>query len=151
MSQSLAQVYLHIVFSTKNRTPYLEDSKLRSRMHAYLAGACANLDSPSIIVGGVSDHVHVLCSLSRTNSISTIVRELKRESSKWVKEEYDSQADFHWQTGYGVFSISPSHVDDVRAYIADQENHHRQESFQDELRRLLGKYRVEYDERYLWD
>ncbi len=151
MPQSLAKVYLHLVFSTKNRVPFLSDEKLRAETHAYLSGTCRNLDSPSLIIGGTADHVHVLCYLSRTRTISDLVRDLKRESSKWIKTKDPSLADFHWQEGYGVFSVSPSHLRRLRHYIANQEEHHRTESFQDEFRRLLKKYDVEYDERYVWD
>ena len=104
-----------------------------------------------MIVGGVEDHVHILCRLSRTSSIAELVRELKRESSKWIKTKDEALWDFHWQDGYGAFSISPSHVEELRTYIANQEMHHRQESFQDEFRRILKKYGVEYDERYACD
>ncbi len=151
MSQSLAQVYLHVVFSTKNRVPFLRDPALREEVHRYLGGTCRNLDSPSLLIGGVEDHVHVLCRLSRTHTIADLVRELKRESSKWVKEKDGGPADFHWQGGYGAFSISPGHVEPLRGYIAGQEEHHKKETFQDEFRRLLRKYGIEYDERYVWD
>jgi REP element-mobilizing transposase RayT len=151
MSQSLTQIYLHIVYSTKNRTPFLQDHGLRERLHAYLAGTCRNLESPSLIVGGVADHVHVLCRLAKTISVSELVRELKRESSKWVKEQSADLASFYWQNGYGAFSISPAHIEALTAYIRNQEEHHRAETFQDEYRRLLRKYGVEFDERYLWD
>ena len=151
MPQSLAQIYLHIVFSTKNRQPFFKDKILRTETHAYLAGTCRNLDSPSLIVGGVEDHVHFLCMLSRKCTVADLVRELKRESSKWIKTKEASLSSFHWQFGYGAFSVSPSHVNSLRKYIADQEEHHRRETFQDEFRRLLKKYGVEYDERYVWD
>jgi putative transposase len=151
MSQSLAQIYLHLVFSTKHRTPHLQDPALRQGMHAYLAGICNNLDSPALIVGGVADHVHLLCRLSKTLALADFLRELKRDSSKWIKDEAPALADFHWQNGYGAFSLSPSHVEPLRAYIARQEEHHQRETFQDEFRRLLRKYGIAYDERYVWD
>ncbi len=151
MAQSLTQIYLHIVFSTKNRAPFLSDPDLRDRTHAYLAGTCQNLGSPSLIVGGVADHVHVLCRLGKTISISVLVRELKRESSKWLKEQSPELALFYWQNGYGAFSISPSHIEKLKVYIANQEAHHRTETFQDEFRRLLKLYEIEYEERYVWD
>jgi putative transposase len=151
MSQSLAQVYLHLVFSTKNRIPWLQTRPLREELHAYLGGTCRDLDSPSLTVGGVEDHVHVLCRLSRVHRIADLVRELKRESSKWVKTKGVDLADFHWQDGYGAFSISPSHVPALTRYIAEQERHHQTRSFQDEMRRIYRKYGVEYDERYVWD
>jgi REP element-mobilizing transposase RayT len=151
MSQSLSQIYLHVVFSTKHRAPRLVDPALRERTHAYLVGVCNNLDSPSIRVGGIEDHVHILCRLSKILSASDLVRELKRESSKWLKEQSPDLADFFWQHGYGAFSISPGHVQALTAYIANQEEHHKQEEFKTEFLRLLNLYEAEYDERYLWD
>jgi REP element-mobilizing transposase RayT len=151
MPQSLAQIYLHLIWSTKNRIPFLKDERLRGEMHAYLAGACKNLDSPPLKLGGVEDHIHVACRLSRKISISDLVRALKRESSKWIKKQDASLGSFYWQEGYGAFSISPSHVAQLQHYIADQVNHHRQEDFKEEFRRLLKKYGVEYDEKYVWD
>jgi putative transposase len=151
MPQSLAQIYLHIVFSTKGRRPFLADQGLRGEMHKYLGGACNNLHCPVLRVGGVADHVHILCRLGRTISVADFVKELKRDSSQWAKAQGPDLADFYWQSGYGVFSVSPGHVDALRDYIANQEQHHRTESFQDELRRLLTKYGLEWDERYVWD
>ena len=151
MSQSLVQIYVHIVFSTKHRKPFLEDNDFRGRTQRYLAGICKNLDCPALMVGGVEDHVHVLCRLGKTIGIAGLVRDLKRDSSKWVKAEQSTLAEFHWQQGYGAFSISPSHVGALREYIADQEEHHHHETFQDEFRRLCKKYGLKIDERYGWD
>lgn len=151
MPQSLVQLYTHLVFSTKHRKVYLKDDALRAKLHAYLAGTCKNLESPSLVIGGVEDHVHVLCRLSKTISVSVMIRELKRESSKWIKTQSPVLSSFHWQNGYGAFSVSPSHVDDLTRYIANQVEHHRTETFQDEFRRLCRKYGIEIDERYVWD
>ena len=151
MSQSKAQIYVHIIFSTKHRKPFLKDKQFRERVHAYLAGICHNQESPSIIVGGIEDHVHILCRLSKNIAPKDLLRELKSESSSWIKSQDPNLDDFYWQGGYAIFSISPSHVDALREYIADQENHHRHESSQDELRRICKKYGVEIDERYIWD
>jgi REP element-mobilizing transposase RayT len=151
MPQSLALIYVHLVFSTKERRPFLQDPAFRSRAHAYLAGICENQQCPALSVGGVEDHVHVLCRLSKIIEVATLVRELKRDSSKWVKDENPRLANFHWQNGYGAFSASPSHVDPLREYIANQVEHHRGETFQDEFRRTCQKYGVEIDERYVWD
>ncbi|MBI3410755.1 MAG: IS200/IS605 family transposase [Planctomycetes bacterium] len=151
MPQSLAQIYVHIVFSTKERRPFLQDQSLREEAHKYLGAMCNNLDCPVLRVGGVADHVHVLCRLGRTITLADLVRELKRESSKWLKTKAPTLDDFHWQNGYGAFSVSPAHVEAVRQYIANQEEHHRATSFQDEFRRLLKKYGLEWDERYVWD
>jgi REP element-mobilizing transposase RayT len=151
MSQSLTQIYLHIVFSTKHREPFLADKTLRDQTHAYMAGICKNLESPSLLIGGVADHVHLLCRLSKNLAVAVFLRELKRDSSKWIKEQAPALSAFHWQAGYGAFSISPAHVEPVKKYIANQEEHHRSVEFQDEFRRLCQKYDVEIDERYVWD
>ena len=151
MPQSLAQVYLHLAWSTKNRIPFLKDLAIRDEMHSYLAGACKNMDSPPLTVGGAEDHVHVACRLSRKISMSDLVKSLKKESSKWVKARDSSLRDFYWQEGYGAFSVSPSHVEALQNYIANQVEHHRKEDFKEEFRRLLKKYNVEYDEKYVWD
>ena len=150
MPQSLTQIYLHIVFSTKNRRPDMAQP-IQEQVHAYLAGACNGLDSLPIKVGGVEDHVHILCRLSKNIAVSELLRDLKRESSKWIKTTSPELNSFHWQNGYGAFSISPSHVDELCRYISNQSIHHQQESFQDEFRRLCRKYGLEIDERYVWD
>jgi putative transposase len=151
MSQSLTMIYLHLIFSTKLRKPLLSDKDLRTRTHAYLVGTCRNLDSPSLIVGGVEDHVHILCRFSKTLKLADLIRELKRESSKWLKTQAEELKDFYWQDGYGAFSISPGHVKSLKEYIAAQEEHHRKESFQEEFRRICAINGVEIDERYVWD
>jgi REP element-mobilizing transposase RayT len=151
MSQSLAQIYLHIVFSTKHRAPFLKDVALREKVHAYLVGTCRNLESSSLIIGGVEDHVHILCRFSKNLSVAQLVRELKRESSKWIKSQSAELTGFYWQNGYGAFSVSPSHVPILTQYIRNQVEHHQRETFQDEYRRLLKKYVVQFDERYVWD
>jgi REP element-mobilizing transposase RayT len=151
MPQSLAQIYLHIVFSTKERRPFLQDAKLRDDLHHYLGGTCNNLDCPVLCVGGIDDHVHILCRLGRSLSVAELVKELKRNSSQWAKTQTTDLRDFYWQSGYGAFSISPGHVGALRGYITTQEEHHRKESFQQEFRRLLTKYGLTWDERYVWD
>jgi REP element-mobilizing transposase RayT len=151
MPQSLAQIYVHLIFSTKEREPLLLDGAFRRQTHTYLAGICKQQDSPAVVIGGVADHLHILCRLGRTIDIATLVREIKRDSSKWIKESDHRLGAFHWQTGYGAFSVSPSHVDALIGYIEAQEEHHRAVSFQDEFRRICQKYGVAIDERYVWD
>ncbi|MFQ5640520.1 MAG: transposase, partial [bacterium] len=119
--------------------------------HAYMAGICKNLKCSALIIGGVEDHVHMLNRHSKNLSVADFLRDLKRPSSKWIKTLNPTLVSFNWQAGYGAFSISPSHVAEVRNYIANQAEHHRHESFQDEFRRLCRKYGVEIDERYAWD
>jgi putative transposase len=151
MPQSLAKILVHTVFSTKDRRPFLRDAALREEMHRYLGGVLNHLECQPIIVGGVEDHVHLLNCLSRTCQVAEMIKELKRASSLWIKERDPSLGDFAWQGGYGIFSIGFSQLETVRRYIADQEAHHRKCSFQDELRLLLERYQVAYDERYVWD
>jgi putative transposase len=151
MPQSLVEIYVHIVFSTKGREPFLRDRPFRERTHGYLKGICDGQNSPSLQIGGVEDHVHILCRLGKALDVSKLIRELKRESSKWIKVENQQLAEFYWQNGYGAFSVSPSHVPALTKYIAEQEEHHGKESFQDEFRRLCEKYGAAIDERYVWD
>jgi putative transposase len=151
MPQSLANVLLHVIFSTKNREPFLRAPGLRGEMHGYLAGALRNLECPALLVGGVADHVHFLCQLSRNRTIAELVKETKGESSKWIKTQDRSLSGFHWQNGYAAFSVSQSNATQVREYIANQEEHHRVGTFQEELREFFRRHEVEFDERYVWE
>lgn len=135
MPQSLARVALHITFSTKNRRPFLQDKAKRKELYAYMATILKSLDSPAIIINGVEDHLHVLCLLSRNYAIKTLLEELKKEPSKWLKQQ-GPQYRFYWQAGYGVFSVSESNIAEVKKYIANQESRHKTMSFQDEFRQL---------------
>jgi putative transposase len=150
MPQSLSIVVIHVIFSTKERRPFL-DANVRPRLHAYLATVARHAECEAYRVGGVADHVHLAIRLSRTVTIAKLVEELKTSSSKWVKALSPELAAFSWQRGYGCFSVGPSDLDALLAYIDDQENHHRTRTFQDELRMFLKKYGVKYDEAYVWD
>ena len=151
MAQSLAKIIVHIIFSTKDHYPFLNDSNTRKEMHAYLAKVFKQYTSPSIIVGGTNNHVHILCFLSRTETVSKVIGESKRSSSKWVKTKGGILTKFQWQNGYGVFSVGQSGVLDVKKYIANQEEHHKNIPFKEEYLNFLRKYEIEYDERYIWD
>jgi putative transposase len=151
MAQSLAKVLLHIVFSTKERRPYLRERAMRDEAHSYLGGIVNQSGCQSLVIGGVEDHVHLLCALSRTCTIADLVKELKRGSTLWIRERWPRLNEFSWQSGYGAFSIGASQIEDVRRYIGEQEVHHARVSFQDEFRLLLGRYGIEFDERYVWD
>ena len=151
MPQSLSVVYIHLVFSTKHRIPYFRDRDLREQLHKSLGKASKNLDCPPLIVGGVEDHVHLLCRFGRKISQADWVKELKRVSSLWLKERSADFALFAWQNGYAAFSVSHSRLESVIRYIREQEQHHLKMTFQDELRALLRKHEVQWDERYLWD
>jgi REP element-mobilizing transposase RayT len=148
MAQSLAKILVHTVFSTKERRPYLRDRELRDELHTYLGGILKRLDCQPIVVGGVEEHVHLLSALSRTCEAAEMVKEVKRGSSVWMKSK--GVEAFAWQNGYGVFSIGFSQIPAIREYIENQEEHHRRATFQDEFR-LLERYEIEYDERYVWD
>ncbi|OAI40851.1 transposase [Planctomycetaceae bacterium SCGC AG-212-D15] len=150
MSQSLVKNLLHLVYSTKNRQPWIPKEH-REGLYAYQAGIFKEWDSPALIIGGVEDHVHALFSLSKNHPLKKIVEEVKKSSSKWMKANGPKNPEFQWQAGYAAFSVSQSAVDDVKRYIEKQEEHHRKMSFQDELRALLRKHGIEVDERYLWD
>ncbi len=151
MAQSLVQCYVHYVFSTKDRYPWLKNDEYRGKLHAFLVGICSKNNSPSIRVGGTADHVHVACRLSKQIFITDMVRDLKRASSAWLKTLSPDFKGFHWQTGYGAFSVSPRHVDTLARYIANQQEHHLGESYQDEIRRLCNYYGIDLDEKYAWE
>jgi REP element-mobilizing transposase RayT len=149
MPQSLSLVVIHVIFSTKDRHPYLEEP-VRPRLHAYLATVARNAGCEAYRVGGVVDHVHLALRLSRTVTIANLVEELKTSSSKWLKTQ-SPIGNFAWQRGYGCFSVGPTDLDSLCAYIDGQEEHHRKRTFQEEFLMFLAKYKVEYDEAYVWD
>jgi REP element-mobilizing transposase RayT len=151
VTQSLAKILVHTVFSTKERRPFLRDKALRDQLHRYMGGILIHLECQPVIVGGVEDHVHFLCALSRTSDAAAMVKEVKRGSSLWIKTADPGFNDFAWQNGYGIFSIGFSQIEAVRKYIAGQQGHHVKVSFQDEFRELLRRYKLEFDERYVWD
>lgn len=151
MPQSLAKVLLHIVFSTKNRAPYLKEKTAREGLYAYGAGTLQEMECPAIILGGDEDHLHALCLLSRTVTIAKLVETLKTSTSKWIKTQGPQYQGFYWQGGYGAFSVSESQKSVVERYIARQEEHHRRLTFQDEFRRLCERHGIAIDERYVWD
>jgi putative transposase len=148
MPQSLARNVIHLVFSTKNREPYIVPP-LRDKLFGCLAGILKEWDCRVMSIGGMPDHVHLLFSLSKTLALSKAVEEVKKSSSKWVKE--NGEPHFYWQSGYGAFSVSASNEEQVIAYIINQEEHHRVRTFQDEFQMFLQKHGIEWDERYIWD
>lgn len=150
MPQSLSQVIVHFVFSTQNREPFI-DYEISARLHGYIATLSTDLNCHAYRIGGVEDHVHAAVLLHRTVPQSDWVEHVKSSSSKWIKKQGNCYSEFLWQRGYGAFSISPKHLDALISYIGDQKEHHSRESFQDEYLRLLAKYGVSYDERYVWD
>ena len=152
MPQSLAKVLVHFVYSTKNRTPWLQSEEIRTELYKYKATILRDkVDSPALIIGGVEDHIHALCLLSRKFAIMDVIEKAKTETTKWMKKQGPEYAEFHWQSGYGIFSVSESNCEKVKAYIANQVEHHKKVSFQDEFRTLCRRHGIEIDERYVWD
>jgi len=151
MPQSLANILVHTVFSTRDRQPLLRHRPLREELHRYLGGILIHLSCPPLIIGGTENHVHLLHRFSRTSEPANVVKELKRGSSLWLKTKGPDLAEFAWQSGYGIFSIGISELDAVQKYISTQEEHHRTVTFQDELRELFKRHSVDFDERYVWD
>lgn len=150
MPQSLSNILLHLIFSTKDRHPWLHTG-IRDNTHAFLAGVVRQSGCEAYRVGGVADHVHLAIGLSPTLAVANLVKELKTVSNKWLKAQDDSFQKFSWQNGYGVFSVGMSQKETLLHYIDTQEEHHRTQSFQDEYRAFLIKYSIEFDERYIWD
>jgi REP element-mobilizing transposase RayT len=150
MPQSLAQILVHFVFSTKNREPWIDDN-LRDDLHGYIGGIVRDLSGALLKAGSVEDHIHLLVAHPRTASPAEVVEAIKTGSSKWIKPRLKLGTGFHWQNGYGAFSISPSHRPALEEYISQQREHHRKVSFQEEYRKFLRKYGIGFDERYVWD
>lgn len=150
MPQSLSLVIVHLIFSTKDRQPLI-DASTRPKLHAYLATIARDAGCEGYRVGGVADHVHLAFRLSRTITIADLVEKLKTSSSKWMKPQSPELASFAWQRGYACFSVGPSDLEALKAYIDEQEDHHRTRTFQEEFRMFLKKYGVEYNEAYVWD
>jgi putative transposase len=150
MPQSLAKIYVHLIFSTKNRTPLLAD-EWRDELFHVLGGTANKLDCQSLIVGGVADHIHMLFQLGRTIAIADAAGKIKSTSSNWINQLRGLPMEFHWQSGYAAFSVSQSNVESVREYIRIQPQHHAKQSFQDELREWLRRYEIAWDEKFLWD
>jgi REP element-mobilizing transposase RayT len=150
MPQSLVKNLIHLVYSTKHRQLWLPE-EVRESLFAFQAVIFKRWESPAIVIGGVEDHVHALFLLSKNYALKKIVEEVKKCSSKWMKTEGTHNGEFHWQNGYAAFSVSESSVVDVRRYIRNQREHHSKMTFQDELRAMLTRHGVEYDERFVWD
>jgi len=150
MGQSLVKNYVHIIYSTKQRQPFIH-APVEAELHSYLGGICRKLECNPVKIGGYTDHVHILCILSKKIAVMKLLEEMKSHSSKWMKTKGPSLSDLYWQNGYGAFSVSPSHVAAVKEYIERQAEHHQHKTFQEEYREFLEEYSVEYDERYVWD
>ena len=150
MPQSLSSILIHLIFSTKNREPFLTPG-VDAELYPYMASVFKAMKSPALIINGTTDHLHTLLTLSRVVTIADLVEEVKTETSKWIKTKGREFRNFYWQSGYGAFSIAQSQVPSVKRYVERQKEHHRYITFQDEYRKFLKAYDIEYDERYVWD
>ncbi len=150
MPQSLANILVHLVFSTKDRAPLIP-SDIETELHAYSSQVFETCESPMIAIGGVEDHVHILFRLSRTKTMAQIVETIKTDTSRWIKTKGTAYARFHWQSGYGAFSVGPVDYEKVVRYIRSQRTHHQRKTFQEEYRELMRRSGQELDERYAWD
>ena len=150
MPQSLSSILIHLVFSTKNREPFITP-EIESELHPYIATIFRDHNSPSLAIDGTTDHIHMLFALGRTITVAKLVEEVKTGSSKWIKTRGRTLKNFHWQRGYGAFSIGQSNVATLKSYIRNPKAHHRRVTFQDEYRNFLKRYEIEFDEQYVWD
>ena len=150
MPQSLAQIYVHIIFSTKERRPFINE-RIEPELFAYMGDTLKRCGGVPFLINGTADHVHLLSSLPRTMALSKYIEEIKRNSSRWIKTKDSQYEKFAWQGGYGAFSVSRSRKDSVVRYIAGQKDHHKTVTFKEEFIAFLQKYGIEYDEQYLWD
>lgn len=150
MPRTYTNLLTHIIFSTKQRQPFITDN-IKPRLHSYIGGIFRELHGVAYNVGGVTDHVHLLVSMPPALSISDAVRTIKTNSSKWMKQQGDDFKSFEWQNGFGAFAVSQSNMNDVARYIAEQEEHHRTRTFQEEYIAFLERHGIEYDKRYVFD
>lgn len=150
MPQSLANLHIHLIFSTKRRENMIT-AEIEKELFAYIGGIINNSESKLVAAGGTENHVHLLISLSKNVAVSRLVGDIKRNSSKWIKTKDVKFNRFEWQDGYAAFSIGYSQIEMVKTYIANQKEHHRKKALEDEMRQFFGKYNIDYDERYVWD
>jgi len=150
MSQSLSKLYVHLTFSTKYRNPWIPHT-ISTDLHAYMSGTLKNVDSPALIINSVDDHIHMLFRLSKNIALARVVEEVKKGSSRWMKQRTGNSS-FYWQTGYSAFSVSSSKVNTMTRYIARQQEHHKHLSYREEIERFMREYDVvEYNPDYFWE
>ncbi len=149
MANTYSQIYLHVVFSVKGRQNLIHNN-WKEELHKYICGIVNGKEQKVYAIGGIADHIHILVSIKPNIAISDLVRDIKANSSKWINEKGYLVSKFQWQEGFGVFSYAQSQLDNVIAYINNQEKHHQKKTFKDEYLELLQKYNIEYDEKYLF-
>jgi putative transposase len=150
MPQSHSYILVHVIFSTRYRRSLL-NKNIREQLFPYIAETTKNIKCSPVIVGGIEDHIHILLFLGREAPLAATVGKIKSNSSRWLKTQSKELYDFQWQRGYSAFSVSKSRLGQLKKYIAGQEEHHKKMSFKDELRKILDKHEIDYDEKYLWD
>ncbi|MHC1703182.1 MAG: transposase [Tenuifilaceae bacterium] len=148
MAQSLSKLYLHLVFHIKNQYAPIQDQD-KKELFAYMGAIINDNDSFPILINGTRDHVHILCVMSKNISLAKLTEEIKRHSSRWIKTRGKNYEKFAWQGGYAGFSVSQSLHDKTKKYIENQEEHHKNKSFKEELIVFLREYGIEYNEQYL--
>ena len=148
MGQSLSKIYVHLVFGTKYRKPWITDD-VRNELHSYITGIIKNMESPVLKINSVSDHIHILFLQSKNFALAKIVEDVKKSSSKWMKTK--GITDFTWQIGYGAFSVSSSKIEIVKKYIETQKEHHRKKTFIEEVDLFMKEYGIDdYNKDYFW-
>ena len=150
MPQSLVKNYVHLIFSTKDRQDLI-DKAIQDELYAYVGGICKEMECYPYAIGGVENHIHILCLLSKKVALVDLLKTVKAQSSRWIKTKGKKYQKFYWQKGYGAFSINPSEISLVKDYIYRQEEHHQKKTFKQELLYFLNKYDVPYNEKYMWD
>ncbi len=150
MPQSLARIPIHCIWSTRNHLPFIKP-EIEKELFSYMTGIFRNYESPALAINGTANHIHALTVLSRKITVAKLIEELKKSSSKWIKTKGMQSQNFYWQRGYAALGIGESNVEVVKKYIANQKEHHRKKTFQEEYITFLKKYGIEYDERYVWD
>lgn len=149
MPRSYTNVIYHIVFSTKDRKPLITNDR-EERLYEYIGGIVRGLGGILLMINGVEDHVHILAKLRPDKSVSDVLRDVKSNASGWMHDVFPDAKDFSWQNGYGAFSVGPSGIERVKAYIANQKVNHGRQSFEEEFVELLTVHEIEFDPRYLW-
>jgi putative transposase len=149
MASTFTRILLHITFSTKDREPLIA-AAMEPNLFAYVGGICRRLESPLLAMGAATDHVYMLVSLSKNVTLVDLMLNVKRDSSKWMKAEYDTLPMFNWQDGYFAFSIGESGIEATKAYIAKQRIHHETVDFKDEMREFLKRHNLEWNEDHIW-
>lgn len=149
MANTYTSLHYHLIFSTKNREPWITTT-IEARVWAYIGGIARKHKMTALQVGGIEDHIHALIMAPPTYAPSQIVQYLKGDSSRWIHGEFAKFRGFEWQDGYGAFTVSKSQIPGLIEYIENQREHHRKKTFQEEYLELMLKHGVDYDERYLW-